>query len=627
MGRKFFFLVAALASLAGANTIIADSMFAPGDTFLFNSPTTFRQIAKQMDLENVDIFMAAMRRFQKDSTNADSSLLGRKIRLPTKAELDSVRKLADSVALPKPLPKKASVRARIWPDHFATSDEIKLYWMKNHELKPGDNFFSVAKQYKNSVWGDPVIVLAWFNSLGSPGNLGDRKFLAIPDTSIFYWINRNVDKYGDRPLSRCIEQTGFSDSVQRVLISMLSAKETSYFKDWIIKKNQRLMMMSSAPKRPGEVICVNRNVAVVCLKPGEVMKGRALQVAEDSLCIFFVPDYCNNGAAYKLPLPPSEEDTLEDTFEEASEGTQEEDTLTTPVDKPTVVQKPPQDRGVEPPLDSTPIFNRNMLQFWGGRYFPIPYLGDGHNYLGGRGAFFLSTEDGASFALGMNIGVNSWLGYGPRPERFRYAGLRPSAGLVFDWLKEKSRLTLFTNYAVQLDWGWDGSYVDSSKQYRGRQMSQLINPSLAWVGTSNPNWSWWWGWWLDGGYDLGKVEPRLDHKISDVGGVGLTRSQDPPTDKSYVCGGLYFFYWDVSSKNTSLVLGSGIKSLHLEEDNRYEMEVDELLDINHFFQLGVGYKYTWNSVYPRQNGPSLVAYFNLSVLDIGKYKHNKQSTY
>lgn len=623
MGRTILSVIAVLAIAAGAVAgPCADPTFAPGTTHgKFISDITICEIAALMD-ETCDDVANALRRFQHDSTDINANLKGKGMRLPTEAELAAVRNPATfsvngkaSASSSKPSPEKPKIRSKLWTKNFATREQRQTWFMENYVLKPGENIFSVAKKFGNAHWKSPQVIV-WFNGLENPGKLGAGHGIMIPDTNHFYWLEYNVAPYGNRPLSDAVFWSGLSDSVQGVLLRMI--EEGGHYKDGFIKSGQILIMMASASLSQKDVRGFDiKHDVVVCLKDNQAIHGFYLEVVEgDSICIAFIPDYCNNFSSYKIPAPPREIPS------EVEEPQPPEDSIEWSED-PTPVDSTP-DRGIEPPLDTTPIFNKNMGQLGGGRYFPLPYAADGHNFLWGRLSLFLPTEEGSSFAFGLNLGASGWNGYGPRPERFQYAGLRPFGGFVFDWLTGKSRFDIFLNYAVQLDWGWDGSYVSASKQYHSRQTTQLVNPSLAWVGTSAPDWSWWWGWWLDGGADLARIDSRTSHKLSDIGGSPLTKSRDPATEKSYACAGLYVFYWNISTKKTSLVLGTGVKSLHLWEDNRYEVEGDELLDINHWFQLGVGYKYTWNSIYLRQNGPSLVAYFNLSVLDIGKYKHNKQ---
>jgi hypothetical protein len=621
MERKSFFsaivLILAVA-FSIANSQCADPEYKPGAHIHPGKGQTLSDEAVAANMR-CDVFVRCLEKFQHIKIDPNLPDSGLNFYVPWPYQVKIVEREM-GIEKSQPAAKKAACRvSRFWIKKFATRALHDKYYMDRYILLPGENIFSVARRCARNPQ-----VLVWFNGFRDPENLPAGQKVDIPLPQFHFWINEGVAPYDSLPLEDALEACDFPDTVKSL---MLVQMQNNNYTDGYIADGQVLRTMASAPLNTrGKKRAETENNVVACFNNGVAYHAPCLKVVyNDSLYIGAVPDVCHNFSTWVEAPPKQKAPPVVLTIptpvkptpppEDSGWG----DTSSTSPGQDTAVNQTI-DRGTPPPIEDEPIFNRNMLNLWGGVYSPLPYWTDMMEYLGGRLALYIPPRDGDVFALGVDVALNSWNGFGPRPERFRFAGIKPSAGVALDWLTEKSRFSTFLNYSVQIDWGWDGSNIVDTNQYHGRQLSQLINPSLAWIGTTASDWSWWMGWWIDACFDMNNIAPGYDHKVSDVGGVGLYQYQDPLTDKSSVDLGFYVFYWDISTKTTSLVLGTGGKGLHLWEDNRYEAEVDELLDIQHWWQFGLGYKYTLNSIYKKQNGPSFVVYFNASLLDIGKYK-------
>ncbi|MDD4902447.1 MAG: hypothetical protein PHE24_04920 [Patescibacteria group bacterium] len=589
----------------------------PDQAYMPGMPVTMGpggSICEQAAAADIDcaVFTKCLEKFQHLKVDPlQVSAVTLKFYVPKQTEQDIVKRelgMAEPRAEPKAKPKQSAKPpvSRKWTRKCASVKDHDKYLMETYFLRHGENIFTVAKRYNKNPQ-----VLAWFNCFSNPESLREGQLVEIPDTNFRFWINEDAAPYGSRPLEDALADCDFDDSVKTRMLVLMN---NNAYEDGYIQGGQVLKTMASAPLNVNgkRRVHTERNV-VVCFENGVANHGRLLKVGRgDSLDIGAVPDVCYNFSTWTELAPPPK-------LPPKMEKPPLDSTPTPPPPEPPA--EAPPSHGVMPPtIKESPVFNRDELFLYGGTYFPVPYLGDVHNYFGGRLALFFPTARGAIFAWGPNLGFNSWRGVGPRDTvpQYHYVGIRPCGGLSLDWLTETSRSTIYLDYAVQIDWGWDRNIP--SLRYHERQITQLANPSFAWICALDSYWTRWIGLWVDGAFDLGNVDHVFHHKTSDVGGVSLLKSQAVLHNKSAVDLGFYVFYWDISTARTSLVLGSGVKGLHLWEDNRYEAEIDQLLDINHWLQFGIGYKYTANSSLRLMNGPSFVGYFNLSVLDIGKYK-------
>jgi len=509
---------------------------------------------------------------------------------------------------------------------FATNEQRTKYFLEEYTLHSGDNISTVAKAY-----GLKERVLVWFNGLKDPKALKAGQTISIPDPNFYYWLFQGVDRYGNHPVEDALSEFSMPDTVKNLFLEILSKDQPEHS---YLKNGQYLEEMAGIMKH-GSGFKVEVKQRVVCVfETGEVYSAQVYRdTVGDQVYILANPQVCNNWCWWTTAVtnekPPCEEqppcdnppcfdttveyETLTVVIDTCAldtgvkvDSTVRIDTLglikTQVVESTTVVSTPPPEKATPPvsTKENGNLTNRDELFLWVGHYFPLPVVVDGHNYYGGKYNHFFGSPK--NVALGFNLGVGGWDGYGPKPEWSRYVGFSPFLGLNLDVVSGKSRVTFFADYAWQYEHGWtDSGYVAT-------QTSQFFCPGLSFV-VNSPNSRRWLEGWLDTKWDFYHL------KKSEYQHVGLTRAQDPPGNKSSVFFGMRYYFLDISTKKTPMMLGMTLKASHLFEDHRFEIGGGPSWSINYFMKFGLEYKETFHSSVPKQDGGSIAVNCDVDVLN------------
>ena len=595
--EKFIFsaiamIIMVVGTVGAKQNCCADSVLIRSQPFTVTTATTMCELARQV-CEDCKFFAEAVKKYQRINVDVNSNLKGLTLRMPTAAELSAVKgvTVATVTAVKTGVKKTLS---RQWITKRVSSEMQAKYFMLKYTLVAGDDIYTVAKDYDFNPQ-----TIAWFNpGMTDPENLKVGQVIAIPSINYFYWLIQGGAPYGSRPADAALYSFSFADSIKDYFSKIVAAGkgESGY-----IRNGQVLNQMVSAPVSSRDQKIRLDDSVVSVFDKGEAYQAMLYRDTVGNFIMSLAdPKTCHNWCwwvePYTPPLVITRQTVIDSTPKKIVEETPDDTETGWPTTKAETTDTPIVVKTETAPNNLT---HRNELCLWVGHYCPYPVLRDGHNYYGGRyNHFFGSANSPTSF--GINLGVNGWDGYGPKPEWSRYVGFCPAGGVDLDVVSGRSRVTFFADYAFQYEHGWNDS------DYVWTQPSQFFYPGLTFAVNGRKKCHWVEG-WLDGKWDVSH------EKWATYQGEGVKAE---PGDKSSVFFGARYYFIDISVKKTPMALGLTLKTMHLFEDHRFEIGFGPSWSINYFLKLGVEAKQTFNSNVKKQNGPSGAVTLDVDVLNL-----------
>ncbi len=255
----------------------------------------------------------------------------------------------------------------------------------------------------------------------------------------------------------------------------------------------------------------------------------------------------------------------------------------------------------EPPQDKKQSRCKwGELFMWLGHYSPVPHLDEGRGeFLGSMGEVFFGCSR-TNFGLGYYANGWDWKTYSGRS-----SGFEAAAGPALNFAWRRARLMLFAYYDIE------GSWFESDHQedvYTSRQWSHSVYPGLTFSVWSADGDRWFESW-------LNSQIMVEGYKLSHVDGQVQSRENDPANDKTCIFFGSRLFPFSGFGVDKKMHLGFSAKVSHTLEDERVELILGPVIDINHVLKLSFDWKGTFNSQWEKENGNSVGVVLDLDVVN------------